>query len=195
MTYRYLILDSKGRPVAHCTSFQGLDAPTWQLQVDPEDLECVMGHTSIRLVGTSDKYIAAEGQILRWNGHSVLVKAVRELDGNLRKNLRMPVRFPSFLYPITGKWQGRRPILSHDLSCGGIAFYCGQPLEEGEVAQLVVPVTAQPLLLSVTILHRNQSEEQVPLYGARFTDLVREEESMIREAVFNLQLHHPCSGS
>ena len=34
MAYKYLVLDSLGRPVARCMSPEGLDAPVWRLETD-----------------------------------------------------------------------------------------------------------------------------------------------------------------
>ena len=95
---------------------------------------------------------------------------------------------PSFLYPISGAWQGRRKILSHDLSCGGIAFFTNQPLEKGEIVEVVIPVTSQPLLVRAHILRRRTSLEGTLLYAAAFDRLTPGEEAMIREAVFSLQI-------
>ncbi len=193
MVYKYLILDSKGRPVVHCTSLDSLSAPMWRLEMSEQDVECVMTHKNICLVGTADNCPAAEGRIVRSKGEMVWVESVRALNEELRENLRIPVRFETFLYPVTGTWKGRRMAISYDLSCGGVAFYCAQPLETGEIAELVVTVTSQPLVLRVKILRRLPSAEPIPLYAARFVDLVREEESMVREAVFSIQLRSPSS--
>ena len=193
MVYKYLILDSKGRPVVHCTSLDSLSAPMWRLEMSEQDVECVMTHKNICLVGTADNCPAAEGRIVRSKGEMVWVESVRALNEELRENLRIPVRFETFLYPVTGTWKGRRTAISYDLSCGGVAFYCAQPLEAGEIAELVVTVTSQPLVLRVKILRRLPSAEPIPLYAARFVDLVREEESMVREAVFSIQLRSPSS--
>ena len=192
MAYKYLVLDSLGRPVAHCMSPEGLNAPEWRLEMSDEDLERILAHKNVSLVGTSEKWAAAEGKIIRHEGNQVWVKATRELDGAVRENLRIPVQFQSFLYPISGSWKGRRFVLSQDLSCGGVAFYCAQQLEKGEIAQIVVPVTTQPLLLNLKILRQRPTNEPVPLYAAEFVNLLREEESMVREAVFNIQLRAPA---
>lgn len=189
MKHNYLILDSLGRPVAHCQSAEELSAPVWRLEMKEDDVERVMSHTNINLVGTSETRAAAEGRIVRCRGNVVWAELVRELNSEVRENLRMPVRFESFLYPISGSWKGRRPVISYDLSCGGVAFFCGQPLEKGEIAELTVPVTSSPLQLRVRILRQCPTEEPIPLYAARFVGLLREEESMVQEAVFNLQLH------
>ena len=44
------------------------------------------------------------------------------------------------------------------------------------------------LLLTLSILRAGPPTEERIFYAGRFMDLVREEESMVREAVFNLQL-------
>lgn len=188
MTYKYLILDSRGEPVAHGSSQDGPDQPVWQLELDSGDIKNVLTHEYVSLVSTSEKIPAMEGRIVNRRGNVVSVQAVRELGEEVRRNLRMPVRFESFLYPISGTWKGRRPVLSNDLSCGGAAFYCAHHLEKGETAQLVIPVTSQPLLVDIKILRERPSPEPIPLYAAEFVDLIHDQETMIREAVFSIQL-------
>ena len=57
-----------------------------------------------------------------------------------------------------------------------------------ETVQIAVPITAQPLLLNIKVLRQRPSGEPIPLFAAAFEELVHEEEKMIREAVFSLQL-------
>lgn len=189
MAYQYLILDSRGSPVAHGISNQSPSDKLWRLEIDRGDVERVMSHTNINLVGTSDVVPALEGRIVRRTDNMVYVEPVRQLDGDIRRQLRMPVTFESYLYPISGKWKGRAPVVSYDLSCGGLAFYCARPLEEGELAQVVIPVTSKPLLLILKILYRREDPQHGYFYTSKYTGLLREEESMVQEAVFSLQLH------
>ena len=63
-------------------------------------------------------------------------------------------------------------------------------LEVDEVAEIVIPVTAEPLVLRVKILRERPSPEPIPLYAAEFVDMLREEENMVCEAVFSLQFRH-----
>ena len=177
MTYKYLILDSRGEPVARGSSEDGPDRPVWQLEIDSGDIKNVLSHEYVSLVSTSEKVPAMEGRIMDRRGNVVSVQSVRELGEEVRRNLRMPVRFESFLYPVSGAWKGRVPILSNDLSCGGVAFFCARHLERGETAQIVIPVTTQP-----------PSPEPIPLYAAEFVDMIHDQETMIREAVFSIQL-------
>ena len=54
---------------------------------------------------------------------------------------------------------------------------------------MVVPVTAQPLVLRCQVLGiRPSGRPSCVLYAAKFLDLCNDEETMLREAVFNLQL-------
>ena len=188
MEYKYLILDSRGNAVARGVSDHPPVGSPWRLKIDDGDIERVMRHTYVNLVGNSDQAPAMEGKIIRQQGNWVYLEPVRQLDESVRQNLRMPVRFTSFLYPVSGQWKGRAQIVSRDLSCGGLAFDCPLQLEVGEVVQVVIPVTSQPLLLTLSILRAGPPTEERTFYAGRFMDLVREEESMVREAVFNLQL-------
>ena len=110
-----------------------------QLRIAHGDIKRVLGHEYISLVGTSEQFPAMEGRIVRCRDNLVSVESVRMLGEEVRRNLRMPVRFESFLYPVSGRWRGRMPVLSNDLSCGGAAFFCARKLEVDEVAEIVIP--------------------------------------------------------
>ena len=187
MSHHYLLIDSRGDPVAHAVSENGPEEHLWRIRVDAGDLKRVLSHEYVSLVSTSERIPAAEGRIVSRDGELITVEAVRELGEEVRRNLRMPVRFESFLYPVSGSWKGRAPILSNDLSCGGLAFFCARPLEVGEVVQVVIPVTSRPLLVELRVLRQRPSGEPIPLYAGAFTDQGHEEEMLLREAVFSIQ--------
>ena len=123
MRHQYLMIDSRGNPVAHGTSDDGLEKSVWEIQVDSGDIKRVLSHEYVSLVSSSEKVPAMEGRIIRRDGNIISVESVRRLGEDVRRNLRMPVRFESYLYPVSGEWKGRLPILSNDLSCGGISFF------------------------------------------------------------------------
>lgn len=190
MAYKYLILDSRGNAVAHGVSRQNPAEKTWCLQVEDGDIDRVMSHTYVSLVGSAENVPGLEGRIVRREGNQVYLEPVRPLDEDVRKNLRIPVRFESYLYPVSAAWKGRTPIVSKDLSCGGLGFYCPHTLEKDETVQVVIPVTAQPLVLPMRILRTQPRPDGENFYAGCFVGLVREEESMVREAVFGLQLQN-----
>ena len=90
------------------------------------------------------------------------------------------------VYPTAGDWRGRVPALSNDLSCGGVSFFCARRFQRGDLVQIVIPITSQPLVLTAKVLRERPSGEPVPLFAAEFVELLHEEEMMVREAVFSL---------
>ena len=188
MEYLYLILDSQGTPLCQAVLESPLAAETLQLRMlqdDPEDLtDC----HDIQLIGLDDRLPARRGIITRQRGNLLLVHPTADLGAQARENLRVPTDFQSVIFPVSGSWRGQRAVLGHDLSCGGVAFHTMQPLEVGEVAELVLPVTDEPLLLRFRILRSLPSQAPVPLYAARFVDLILDQEIMIRKAVFSIQV-------
>lgn len=185
--HKYLVLDNYGEPIAHAWTQNTPTGSVWQLQVEDENIHRVMACQYINLIGMSEKGVSMEGHVIGQRGNMISVEPIRSLGEEVRKNLRVPVRFESFLYPISGNWKGRAQIISYDLSCGGIAFSCDKPLEIEEIAQVVIPVTTEPLLLNLQILRKKVSVDTT-IYAAQFIDMVHEEEVMVREAVFSLQL-------
>ena len=116
------------------------------------------------------------------------LEKIASLDPDLRRNLRVPIKFNTFIYPITGRWQGRREIQSIDLSCGGVAFYGDEGLEIEERLELVIPVTEEPVILRCQILRKQELRNDKLLYATKFVDMCEDEEVTVREAVFSIQL-------
>ena len=107
-----------------------------------------------------------------------------------RRNFRVPVQVNSFLYPVDGSWKGRRAIETIDLSCGGIAFYSDSGMNIGDVAEVVIPITTNPLLLQIKLLRKDEVTAERAWYAAKFVELQPEEDQMICEAVFHVQLQN-----
>lgn len=139
------------------------------LQAVPQDKS--MPPQMVRFIGSREKIIALE--------------PMRDLGAAMRKNFRVPVVFDSFIYPTRG---GRAPLRSVDLSCGGIAFRCRLTLAVGETFEVVIPLTAEgPLLLHAQIL-RVHLDPSGNVYACKFIDMIDDEETMLREAVFAIQI-------
>lgn len=187
--YRYMLSDSRNEPLGTAFMESPPDAATWRLRLKPEDLLNVLEHEVINLIAVDEGRSDMIGRILSSNHTDTIeVEPLNEAGARLRQNLRVPVRFESFLYPVTGAWTGRLPIVCHDLSCGGIAFFCNFPLNLAETVEVVVPITSQPLILHAQILRLRPSNSNIPLYAATFVDLIHDEEVLLREAVFSQQI-------
>lgn len=184
----YLLVDSKYDLLSRAVLENPPDGQLWRVRVLDGKIEDVMAHVLVQMVGMGDDAPILLGRIIRRTGDCILVEPLQQLEEKLRQNLRVPVGFESFLYPVTGSWLGMRPIRSCDLSCGGIAFYSEQPLEIGERVEVVIPITEPPLVVCCQILRPRASSGVTPLYAAKFVALCEGEERLIREAVFNVQL-------
>lgn len=186
----YLLLDSKGTPIARGRVQGRTDGPFWQIQVEDGKIDEILEHKKLKLLSIMDTGPSYEGIIVRSRNDMIQLE-VTKLDadaGDMRKNLRVVVRFKSLVYPVTGRWAGRREIESNDLSCGGVAFFTDHSLNVGEQLEIVIPVTSQPLVVTCQILRIRPTERSEILYAAKFVGLCNDRETLLREAVFNLQL-------
>ena len=193
----YLLLDSRSVPIARGR----LEGPThevnWQIRVMDGKIDEVLKHKQFKLMSITDSDPSYEGTVVRSRNDLIQleVKKVRINSQNLRQNLRVAVRFKSFVYSVSGNWKGRWEVESTDLSCGGIAFFCDRDLGEREQVEVVVPVTSQPLVVMCELLRRHPTErEGRDLFAAKFIGLCDDEEMCLREAVFSLQLRSPPRG-
>ena len=186
----YLLLDSKNNPIARGMIQGKTDGPFWQIQVEDGKIDEILEHKKLRLLSIMDTGPSYEGVIVRSRNDMIQLEVTKltPASGDMRKNLRVVVRFKSFIYPVSGRWRGRRVVESNDLSCGGIAFFTDHSLQVGEQLEVVIPVTSQPLVVRCELLRMRPTERSDILYAARFVDLCNDEETLLREAVFNLQL-------
>lgn len=190
----YLLLDSEGAAIAQARIEGRTDTPNWQLRVLDDKIDDVVEYETVRLMSMTDSAPSYEGKLVRSRNDMVqlVVKKIAPMVHDKRKNLRVPVRFTSLIYPVSGRWGGRRRILSNDISCGGIAFFSPDALLEGEVIEVVVPVTSQPLIVRCEILRTRYVDGEGLLYAGKFVGLCEDEEVLLRESVFSLQLSmHP----
>ena len=132
------------------------------------------------------------GRYLTCRDNLVVLESMRSNGAALRENFRMPVDFESYVYPRSG---GRAFIRALDLSCGGIAMYTAQPLEVGEICEVVIPITEEgPLIVDCEILRVMPFSGPIQRYAAKFVDLIHDQEAALREAVFVAQVQAMQTG-
>lgn len=184
----YLLLDSVNTPLAKGKLEGPANGSILQLLVLDNDVEQVACHEVIVLMGVGSNEPPLQCRILRQRGDRVALEKIATLDPEVRRNLRVPIKFDTFIYPLTGRWRGRRAVQSIDLSCGGVAFYGDEGLEIGERMEIVIPVTESPVILRSEILRRQELRNGKLLYATKFVDMCEDEEVTVREAVFSIQL-------
>lgn len=190
----YLLLDSGGTVLARGSLESPPDFYNVQIRVTDGKVMEVMEHEDLQLIALEEDAQNLIGRIIGRRGDVIVLEKLKNLGAEARQNLRMPVTFDSFIYPLTGAWTGRRRVRANDLSCGGISFFCDEPLENGEQMEVVIPVTNQPLVLRCKILRRRLSGGTGTLYAAEFADTCDDEERLVREAVFSIQIKSHASG-
>ena len=186
---QYLVLDSRGEPLARAMLEGRQDTPTLQFGILDNKTDAVMAHEQLQFIPIADGRQALLGRVQRCRGERVTVEKLQRLDSELRQNLRMPISFQTLVYPISGSWKGRRWVESNDLSCGGIAFFTNDPFKLRERFEMVIPITTQPVILRCEVLRQRPcAQEGRDMYAAKFVEMCHDEEMLVREAVFNVQL-------
>ena len=185
----YLILDSQGNPLANAVLESPLNSEVLQIRVLNDKVEAVAAHRELQLIGVDDGRPNRVGVIVRQRADPLVIQPTAALGPAARENLRIVTDFESVMYPVSGRWKGQRALKAKDLSCGGIAFYSSIPLEDREIVEIVLPVTDSPLVIKTQVLRPLEDESsQLPLYAAKFVDLIHDEEALIRKAVFSIQI-------
>lgn len=185
----YLILDTQNHALANGELVTAPDASPIRLNILNNKVDNVMAHEVITLLSSSSEDLPIQCRILRQRGDAVFLEKIATLDPEVRRNLRVPVKFDTFLYALPDSpWKGRRNIQSIDLSCGGIAFYADCQLELHEQMEIVITPTEEPVILHCEVLRKQELQNGRFLYATKFVNMCEDEEVLVREAVFSLQL-------
>lgn len=135
----------------------------------------------------STEFMAWHGKVLQIRGDKVDFIAEERIDSRLRRKLRIQMPFRTYLYPIN-KHSTRIPIINKDISCGGLAFHCVSPLQDGAKYDIALPCTEPPIIVPLEIIRTISKEKN--LYAGQFTEILPQEEAMIQECIFEYDLHH-----
>lgn len=185
----YLILDNANHPLGKGSMESPVSAPQLRMLVLDNQADEVADRQEIQLISMGSDELPMMCRVLRQRGDRVILEKIATLDPDVRRNLRVNVEFDSFLYPITGRWRGRKTVRSVDLSCGGVAFIGEPGLEEREISEIIIPVTLDaPVILQCQLLRIKPLEDGNCFYASKFVNMCEDEEVLVREAVFSLQL-------
>lgn len=185
-----VLLDSNNSRVLARGNLEGPpDGLNLQINVIEGDPMAVVNTDHVQIVPADEEMSPKLGHVIHYHGTHLVLEPLRDLVGNtVRSNLRMPVDFETFVYPTDGT-PGRWRAKGNDLSCGGISFYTQGSFKIGDIVEVVVPITrGGPLLLGCELLRTRDMDDGSRFYAAKFTEVLGEQESMLREAVFNVQL-------
>ena len=182
----YLLLNDEDVPFGRGVLLTAPESDELRVKLMDGGSDEIREHKLVTLVGTLQTMPTLQGKVVEIAGNMIRLRRVDSKE-DVRDTLRVDVAFDSLIYPITGSWSGRRTVEFMDLSCGGVAFFCDEMMERGDLIEVVIPVTPQPLLMRGRIL-RSWERGGRTCYAARFIDMCHDEEKLICEAVFAIQL-------
>lgn len=188
----YLIMDMQDNPLGRGERETPPDVSPMRMEILDDKIDDVACHEKIKLLSMTGAP-ALECKILRSRGDFVMLEVLATASPagtDMRRNLRVPVEFDSLLYPVNGIWPGRRTARSVNLSCGGIAFEARPGLWTQEIVEIVVPTVEAPLILKGEILRQRDLDNGKVFYAAKFVDMCEDEEMLLRETVFSIQLEN-----
>lgn len=188
MSYRYIMMDSRSNLMARALLESAITDETWKVRVLDDALTQVLEHEIFQLLSVDGRGPAKIARIMNQRDDFVFLEIIDSLDDEVLENLRVMTNFETFIYPVTGSWQGRIRVVSHNLSCGGISFFCNFYLKKEEVVEIVIPITEYPIILRAQVIRPIPSNSKIPLYAAKFINMVVAEDAMVREAVFEEQI-------
>lgn len=182
----YLLLNDEDVPFGRGVLLAAPDSVELRVKLMDGGADEMRERKLITLVGMLQNMPTLQGEVIKISGNTLVLRRVESKE-DVREMLRVDVAFDTLIYPVSGSWSGRRKVEFVDLSCGGIAFFCEEMMERGDVIEVVIPVTVQPLLMRARILRRWDKDGRL-CYAARFIDMCHDEEKLICEAVFSIQL-------
>ena len=182
----HFLMDKDSNYIARGTAQKDGDSDDIQFKVIDGSVDEILRLGIVQVVPADKNQSVTMGKATSRRANSVIIEPMRDMGMGVRKNFRMPVDFESFIYPDAG---GRHIIKSIDLSCGGVAFYSVANLAAGDEMEVVIPITAEaPVIVRCVVLRVIPFSPPIQKYACQFMDLIQDEEDMIREAVFSVQL-------
>ena len=182
----YLLMDSNSRLLARGTRMDAPGRKTIFIKISDGSVKAVADAGVIQAV-PQDKTLPPQiTRVIDFRPDAVALEPMRDLGSDVRRNFRVPVVFDSFVYPPGG---GRASIRSVDLSCGGVAFRTPHPFAVDDTFEIVIPMTSEgPLLIKCQTLRVHLDADTGNFYACKFIDMINDEESFLREAVFAIQI-------
>lgn len=191
----YMLLSKKQELLAKGMLAGGSPESVMELKITEGDPEDLIQEEILCLIGSNAGEKPLQCQILQHRGDRVRVKKMMTLNPELRMSYRIPVSFQSFIYPVDGKWKGRKTVQTIDMSCGGVSFYGSEGLEQNEIAEMVIPNSLDPVLVHVQIICREQLSDGRVYYRGKFVDMCVEQEQTVCQSVFGVQVRRIKKGT
>lgn len=185
----YLLLNSSSIPIAKGHLENAPNEKNMQMRVVEGSVDELVEAQYIQVVSMDNNVAARLGSVILRRGNLIILEPLRPLSNEVRRNLRMPVNFTTRIFPLIDGVKRSIPVRGNDLSCGGISFFTDLDFEPGDQMEVIIPITRfNPMVLTCQILRKRDEAQDVNLYSAKFIEVLNEQEMLVREAIFSLQL-------
>lgn len=182
----YLLMDSSSKLLARGRRMDAPGRKNIYIKLIDGDVKTVVDAGVIQAVPQDKSLPPQMTRVVNFRPDAVALEPMRDLGADVRRNFRVPVEFDSFVYPPAG---GQVAIRSVDLSCGGVAFHSPRLFTVGDVFEVVIPMTSEgPVILTCQTLRVRPDPVSGNFCACKFIDMINDEESFLREAVFAIQI-------
>src|SRR5574344_630301 len=103
--YECIISDSQNNPLASAILESKPSDAVWNIRILGDDFSTVTEHEILGIISLSDRVPTVAAEILSFTPPDLIrVSPSTKLDTSVRRDLRISVRFDSFLYSATDRW-------------------------------------------------------------------------------------------
>ncbi len=163
-------------------------ATVLEFEIPEKDVPLLEGLVNLQFVGFDEHSPSFEGRVARRRGNRMAVEKGKDLGEAPLENLRVPFDHETYVYPVSGQWQGRLTIQTTDLSCGGLSFLSPRGFMANEVIQVALHIREGALLVEGKIVSQELDGLGKMKCVAKFMSGVEDVEQMVRREVLYLQL-------
>lgn len=124
----------------------------------------------------------------------IYVDNIENVSATLRSELKVKVKFNTTISGIGPAKKDDEEVVNlevaaKDISCGGFCFFCEKALDTSILYETIVPLWDEPMIVNFKILRKVEMPESHGFsYGCKFENLNYQEERVLREAIFRLQM-------
>ena len=162
-----------------------------------DDVNVLRGLKSVKFHKMQSYAEVYQGEIAEIKGDNVLFNEVVNISAQMRTEIKIKIRVDTNLIklfpPEEQKVPVAVPIVTNDISCGGIGFVSKADFDKEGTYDVVILITSPPTVIDLAIMRKEfQPEQNQYVYGSKFLDLDIVEERMLRKAIFKVQMrrHH-----
>lgn len=190
----YLILDDCNSSLTRGVLRNPPTADILEFEIPESDVRVLEGHVDLEFIGFDEHSPSFHGKVTRRRGNRIAVQKGQALGDNPLDMLRVPYRKDTFVYPVSGIWQGRATSVTEDLSCGAVKFTCNRELAMQEIVEIALSVREGAMLIHCKIIAHTHNPDGSSTYVGKFMSGVDEVEQVIRKEVMYLQLRQRDDG-